>query len=197
MGLEEEAVKWHEIQRRLQQKQVRWLRGKLKEAELEMEEYICEPELGEILRESEDEDLKNETSSETKRSNDFKSDNLCMFVGETCEGKFVDIVIKEKEDKKNLNPILEEDEIGRSHMQLEKDIKQPSEGLEEIEEKTIEELLNHMKDLEQQGYMIAETSSGTTRSYVFKTKSLSVDVEQMKENVNTDGDTRIALGEDK
>lgn len=104
--------------------------GKLKEAklEMEMEESIYEPERGEILGETEDEDLKTETSSETKRSDDFKSDNFCMFVGETCEGQFADIVIKEKEDKQNLNSVLEEDEIDSSHMQLEEDIKQPGES---------------------------------------------------------------------
>ena len=80
---------------------------KLKDAELEMEEYICEPEQGEIFGESEDEDLKTETSSEAKGSDDFKSDNLCMFLGETCEGQFVDIFIKEKEDKQNLNYVME------------------------------------------------------------------------------------------
>ena len=79
-----------------------------------------------------DEDLKAETSSETKRSDYFKFDNLCMFAGETCEGQFADIVIKEEEDKQNLNYFLEEDEIDRSHIQLEKDIKQPSEGFEKI-----------------------------------------------------------------
>jgi len=42
-----------------------------------------------------------------------------MFACETCkEGQFVDIVIKEEEDKQNLNYILEEDEIDRSHIQL-------------------------------------------------------------------------------
>ena len=45
--------------------------------------------------------------------------------------------------------------------------------------------------------MIAETSSGTTRSYVFKNDSLSMDAEQMQENINADGETRIALGEGK
>ena len=53
-----------------------------------------------------------------------------------------------------------------------------------------------MKDLEHQGYMMVETSSRTTRSYVFKTDSLSANVEQM-ENINVDGETRIALGEGK
>ena len=134
--LRKKPVEWHEMQRRLQQKQVKWLREKLKEVELEMEESICEPEQGEIMGESEDytedkewrtsedlmdywdsskqheemltedevltedEDLRTETSSEVKGLHGFKSENLCMFAGETCkEGKFVDIVIKEKEDK--------------------------------------------------------------------------------------------------
>jgi len=100
------------------------------------------------MGENEDEDLKIETSSEAKRSDGFKSNNLCMSVGEACkEGQFANIVIKEEDDKQNLNSILEEDEIDRSHMQLEKDIKQPSEGLEEVEEETIEEFPSHMKTL--------------------------------------------------
>ena len=82
--LKQNQVKWHKLQRKLQQRQVRWLMEKLREAELEMEVSICEPEQGEVL--GEDEDLKTKTSSETKESHDFKSENLCMFVGETCEG---------------------------------------------------------------------------------------------------------------
>jgi len=155
---------------------------KLREAELEMEVSICEPEQGEVL--GEDEDLKTETSSETKRSHGLKSDNLCMFAGEPCkEGQFVDIVIKDEEDRQNLNYVLKEDEIDRSHVnackqlgksftfqhvartegrgslthddgqkkeEVEKDIKQPSGGLEEAEEKTIEIFLSHVKNLEQQ-----------------------------------------------
>ena len=62
---------------------------------------------------------------------------------------------------------------------MEEDIKQSIEGLEEIEEDTIEEFLSHKENLEQQGDMMAETSSGTTGPYVFKTNSFSVDVEQM------------------
>ena len=57
--------------------QVKRLMGKLKEVELEMEEYICEPEQEEILGESEDEDLKTETS------HGFKTNKLCMFTGKT------------------------------------------------------------------------------------------------------------------
>ena len=176
---------------------MKWLKGKLKEVELEMEESICEPEQGEFLGESEDEDLKTENSSEAKGSHSFKTDNLCMIAGETSEGQFADIVIKEKEDKKNLNYVLKEDEIDRSHMQLGKDIKKPSEGLEEIEEETIEEFLYHMKDLEQQRDMVGESSSRTIESYVFKTDSLFVDAKQMQENFYAAGETRIALGEDK
>jgi len=65
-----------------------------------------------------------------------------MFVGETCEEvKFNDIDIKEEEEMHNLNYVLKE--------KVEKDIKQSSEGLDEIEEKTIEIFLHHVKDLEQ------------------------------------------------
>ena len=42
--LRKKLVEWHEMQRRLQQKHVKWLREKLKEVELEMEKSICEPE---------------------------------------------------------------------------------------------------------------------------------------------------------
>jgi len=146
LGLEEQPVKWHEMQRRLQKKQVKWLKEKFNEVDLEMDESICEPEQGEFLGETEDEDLKIKTSSEAKRSGDFKFDNLCMFVS---EGQFIDIVMKKEEDQQNRNSILEKDEIDISHIQLEKDIKQPSEGLEEIEEETIAEFLNHMNDVEQ------------------------------------------------
>ena len=41
--LRKKPVEWHEMQRRLQQNQVKWLMEKLKEVELEMEEFICEP----------------------------------------------------------------------------------------------------------------------------------------------------------
>lgn len=159
--LRKNPMEWHEIQRRLQQKKVKWLREKLKEVELEMEDSICELELGEILGECEDytedkewrpsedlmeywdnskqheemltkdEDLKTKNSSEAKESHGFKYDNLCMFAGETFkEGQFANIVIMEEEDIQNLNFVLEEYEIDRSHIQLTKDIKQPSEGLE-------------------------------------------------------------------
>ena len=46
-----------------------------------------------------------------------------------------------------------------------------SKSNEEIEENTIEDL-NHMKDSEQQGDLMAEASSKTTRSYVLKTDNL-------------------------
>ena len=63
---------------------------------------------------------------------------------------------------------------------MEKDIKQQCEGLEEIEEETIEEFLNHMKDLEHQGDMMVEPSSGTIESYVFKIDNLSVNVDKCR-----------------
>lgn len=55
---------------------------KMSPEEVEMEEYICEPEQGEFLGDSEDEGLKIETSSKTKGSYGFKSKNLWMFAGE-------------------------------------------------------------------------------------------------------------------
>jgi len=79
--------------------QVKWLKEKLKEAELEMEESICEPEQGNFLGESEDEDLKIENLSEAKGSHGFKSDNLCMIASEIGEGQFDDIVMKKKTNK--------------------------------------------------------------------------------------------------
>ena len=113
--LKKKPIKWHTLQKRLQQRQVKWLMGKIRDTELEMEVSICELEQGEVL--GEDEYLKTETSSETKGSHDFKSDNLCMIVGETCEeGQFVDIDIKEEEDRQNLNSVLKEDEIDKSHV---------------------------------------------------------------------------------
>ena len=38
--------------------------------------------------------------------------------------------------------------------------------------RSVEDLMNHMKDSEQQGDMMIDASSETTRSYVFKTDSL-------------------------
>ena len=61
-----------------------------------MEESICKPEQGEFFGDSEDEDLKTETSSKAEGSHGFKSDNLCMFAG---EGQFVDIVMKKEENQ--------------------------------------------------------------------------------------------------
>lgn len=133
--LKKNPVKWHKLQRRLQQRQVKRLVEEISEAELEMEVSICEREQGEVL--GEDEDLKTETSSETKGSHDFKSDHFCMFTSEKCdEGQFVDIDIK--------------------HEEVEKDIRQSSEGLDEIEERTIEIFLSHVKDLEQQEDLVIE-----------------------------------------
>jgi len=51
--LRKKPVKWSKLQRRLQQKQLKSLMEKLKEAELEMEVSIFEPEQGEIMGEEE------------------------------------------------------------------------------------------------------------------------------------------------
>ena len=59
-----------------------------------------------------------------------------MFAG---EGQLADII------QQNLNSVLEEDEVDRSHIQLVEDVKQLSEGIEEIEEETIEEFLIHIE----------------------------------------------------
>lgn len=171
--LRKKLVEWYKMQRRLQKMQVKWLKGKLKEVELEMEESICEPEHGEILGENEDEDLKIETSNKAKRSHGFKTDNLCMYLGEPCkEGQFANIVMKKKEDKQNLNYVLKQDEIDGSQMQWEDDIKQPSEGIEKSEKETIERFMSNKENLEHQEDMMAKASSETTRSYDFKTYSL-------------------------
>ena len=131
-----------------------------------------------------------------------------MFAGETCEeGQFAGIVIKEEEDMQNLNSLLKEDEIARSHVndrtqlgksftfqhiakaesrgslthddgqkqeEVGKDIKQPSEGLDEIEEQTIEIFPSHVKELEQQEDLVIESSSEIMRSSDFKTDKLFV-----------------------
>ena len=62
---------------------------KMSQEEVEMEQ-------GEFLRDSEDEDLKTETSSKTKGSHGFKSDNLCMFAGER---QLADIVMKKESNQ--------------------------------------------------------------------------------------------------
>ena len=51
--LNKKPVKWHKLQRRLHQRQVKWLMEKLREAELEMEVSICEEKQGEFLIEEE------------------------------------------------------------------------------------------------------------------------------------------------
>jgi len=52
--LRKKVVKWSELQKRLQQKQVKSLVEELREAKLEMEVSICEIEQGEVLGEDED-----------------------------------------------------------------------------------------------------------------------------------------------
>jgi len=73
--LKKKPVKWSKLQRRVQQRQVKWLMEELREAELEMEVSICEPEQGEVL--GEDEGSKTKTSSEIKRSHGLKS-GICV-----------------------------------------------------------------------------------------------------------------------
>jgi len=70
-----------------------------------------------FLGDNEDEDLKTETSSKTKGSHGFKSDNLCIFAGER---QLADFFMKKERDQQNQNYVLEEHEVDRSHIQLEK-----------------------------------------------------------------------------
>ena len=51
--LKKQQVKWYKLNRKIQQRQVKWLREKLREDELEMEVSICEPDQGEVLGEEE------------------------------------------------------------------------------------------------------------------------------------------------
>ena len=74
---------------------------------------------GEILKEREctREVLKNEASSETKRSQCFETDILCMPTGTMNEeGQFANIVIKDEGRGQNLNSIQEGNEIVGSHV---------------------------------------------------------------------------------
>ena len=60
--------------------------------------------------------LKIGASSETKRSQCFETDILCMStMTMNEEGQFVDIIIPKEEVKQNLNYVLEEDEAVGSH----------------------------------------------------------------------------------
>ena len=52
--LKKKPVKCHKLQRRLQQRQVKWLVEKLREAELEVEFSMCEAQQGEVLGEDEE-----------------------------------------------------------------------------------------------------------------------------------------------
>ena len=114
-ALRKKSMKWSKLHRRLQQKQVKWQVEELREAELEMEEYICIPEQGEILGEDEDwsfvKDLMNhmkdseqqgdrmtKASSETTRSYAFKTDSLCMTTGIARERKAFEDIFRIDED---------------------------------------------------------------------------------------------------
>ena len=60
--------------------------------------------------------LKTEALSETKRSQCFEIDILCISIGTMNEeGQFADIIIQKEEFKQNLNYVLEEDETVGSH----------------------------------------------------------------------------------
>ena len=93
-------MKWHRLQKKKEQvMKAQWQDEILKSSE-------C---LGEYL--------KSESSSESKRSQCFKTDILCMFAGEIGkERQFVDVVIKEEGDRHNLNCILKEDGETESHV---------------------------------------------------------------------------------
>ena len=58
---------------------------------------------------------------------------------------------------------------------LEKDIKQPSEELEEADKKTIEDFLSHEEDLEQrEDDLVTVSSNETTRSCAFEIDHLTM-----------------------
>ena len=59
---------------------------------------------------------------------------------------------------------------------MKKDIKKLFERLKEIEEKTIEEFLNYIENLEHQKDLVIKSSNETIRSYGFKNKKLFVNV---------------------
>ena len=107
--------------------------------------------------------LKTETSSETKRSHDFKSNNLCMFTGGTCEEcQTTDIVTKEEDGTARSHENVHT-QLGKSFtfqhiesrgilthddgqkLEIEKSIGKH----EEIEERNIEEFLKCIEVLEQ------------------------------------------------
>ena len=134
--LRKKPVEWHEMQRRLQQKQVKWLRESLKEVELEMEECICEPKQGEILGESEDytkdkewrssedlmdywhsleqfEDMLTREADEAMKPCDFNSHSLCVFAG------YIEDDGQSDETVTNRNEVLEVKHYGESLLEEE------------------------------------------------------------------------------
>jgi hypothetical protein len=95
--------------------------------------------------------LKNETSSEAKRSQCFKYDIFCMSSGTMNEGvQFVDVVIQKEEVKQNLNFVLEENGTIGSHVHAHT---QPSEtnGFQSIVQAENKEGLAYDDDQELKG----------------------------------------------
>jgi len=87
----------------LMRRNMKWHRLQKKQEQLMNAQWGAELlNTSECLRE----DLKTEASSEANRFQFFKTNVLCMFVGETGEEiQFTDVVIKEEGEGKNLNYI--------------------------------------------------------------------------------------------
>ena len=108
-------------------------------------------------------DLKTETSSETKGSNDFTSNKFCMFAGRTCEGGQTADVVTKEENGTTRYFVDVHTQLGKSFafqyngrkinlnyedgqkLEIEKSIG----NLEKTEERTIEEFMKCIEDLEQ------------------------------------------------
>ena len=106
-------VKWHRLQVKWEQR----VNAQIEEELLRLNEYVCEPEYGPLLSESNEEtkkesteglnhmkdseqqgDMMTEASSETTRSYVFKTDNLCMIVGIAVEKQLCEDVFRMDED---------------------------------------------------------------------------------------------------
>jgi len=117
-------VKWHRLQVKWEQR----VNAQIKEELLRLNEYVCEPEYGPLLSESNEEtekesteelnhrkdseqqgDMMTEASSETTRYYIFKIDSLCMIAGITGEKQLCEDVIgmneglEVKGDKENFS----------------------------------------------------------------------------------------------
>ena len=141
-------------------------------------------------------DLKTETSSETKGSNDLTYDDFCMFVGRTCgEGQTVDIVTKEENGTaryfENVHTQLGKSFVfqhigNRGDLTYDDgqnlEIQQSIGQLEEIEERTIKEFLKCIEDLKHQEDLLIQSSNETMGSYGFKTNKICVNVGIERDN---------------